>query len=85
MYKSIFNFMRLFRAGFGRSKRYVFYVLQTTYFKLSFLDKKNLGDRLCFNDDTKILFSLFQKINILNKLKQYFESGPWAAVCQPLY
>ena len=46
-------------SGVGRSKRNLFHVLQNTYIKISFLDKKNLGDRLCFKDDTKFLFSFF--------------------------
>ena len=27
----------------------------------------------------------FLEVNILNKLTQYFESGPRAAVCRPLF
>ena len=47
------------KPGVSRSKRKVFfYVLQNTYFKISFLDK-NFGDRLCFKDETKFLFSYF--------------------------
>ena len=49
------------------------------------LYKKKLGDRFYFKDNTKFLFLIFQKINMLNKSKQNFESGLRAAVFQPLY
>ena len=44
--------------------------------KQVFCTKKKLGDIFYFKDHTKFLFSVFEKINILNKLKQNFESGP---------
>ena len=70
--------------GSAGQKRSVFYVLKKTYFKISFLYKKKLCDRFYFKDDTKFLFSFFEKINILNKLKQNLVCGPRAAVCRPL-
>ena len=65
----------------GRSKRNVFYVFKKPYCKTSFFLQKEIGNRFYIKDDTKFLFPIFEKISILNKLKQNFESGPRAAVC----
>ena len=40
-----------------------------TYFKIRFLYKK-IGNIFYFKDDSKFLISFFEKINILDKLKQ---------------
>ena len=47
-----------------------------------FLYKKKLCNIFYLKNDTKFLFSLFEKIDIFNKLKQNFECGLREAVCQ---
>ena len=48
--------------------------LKNNTLKKVFLYKKKLGNSFYFKDDTKFLFSVFEKINIFSKLKQNFES-----------
>ena len=48
------------------------------------MNKKYLGDRLSFKDNTNFLFLFFENINILNWIKTKIQSGPRAAVCRPL-
>ena len=56
--------------GLAGEKGTFFMFLKKSYSKLSFLYKKKLGDRFYFEDDNKFLILFFEKINILNKLKQ---------------
>ena len=49
------------RQGSAGQKRNIFYVLKK-YFKISFLYKKHEGNRFYFKEDTKFLFSFFEKI-----------------------
>ena len=59
MQKKTYNLNRN-KQGLSGQKWNIFYVLLKTYFKISFLDKKNLDDRLCFKDDIKFQFNFLE-------------------------
>ena len=67
--------------GWADQKGTFFMCLKNHIVKQVFFLQKEIGNRFYIKDDTKFLFPIFEKISILNKLKQNFESGPRAAVC----